>query len=99
MLSISSLLFNNNAAMAADGTSNDISLETYEDSDCGFQLLVPNGWEKSTQTLPDRRKIVFFVDPKTKDNEQDKSLIFVAYTPVRDDYTSISSFGSVDQVR
>jgi len=98
MLSISSLLLNNNLAMAAEGANNDISLETYEDSDCGFQLQVPNGWEKSIQALPDRRKIVFFVDPKTKDSEKDKSLIFVAYTPVRDDFTSISSFGSVDQV-
>jgi hypothetical protein len=28
-----------------------------------------------------------------------KSLLFFAFTPVRDDFTSLSSFGSVDQVR
>lgn len=54
------------------------------------------------QELPDRRKIVFFVDPTTADasskKDDDKSLLFIAYTPVRDDFTSIGSFGTVEQV-
>ena len=43
--------------------------------------------------LSDRRAIVIYTDP----NESSTS-IFIAYTPIRDDYTSLSSFGSVDQV-
>jgi len=39
---------------------------------------------------------VFFIDPKS--GAEDKNLIFVAYTPIRDDFTSLASFGSVDQI-
>ena len=71
------------------------TFETYKDETCGFQISVPATWEKSEQSLPDRRKIVFFMDP-TKLEE--KTLLFVAFTPIRDDFTSISSLGTVDQV-
>jgi len=71
-------------------------LSVYTDKACAFQFKVPTSWEKSEQTLPDRRRIVFFVDPNSGVN--DKNLIFIAYTPVRDDFTSLSSFGTVDQV-
>lgn len=74
--------------------SSDLSL--YTDKNCGFQLKVPASWEKTEQELQDRRTIVFFIDPKS--GEKDKNLIFIAYTPVRDDFTSLSSFGTVDQV-
>ena len=74
-------------------------LTSYKDPDCRFQISVPSKWEQTTQQLPDRRKIVLFVDPTQKDMpEQDKTLMFIAYTPIRDDFTSLSSFGSVDQV-
>ena len=69
------------------------TLEVFVDADCGFQIKIPSQWEKKVQTLPDRRKIVLFIDP-TSDN----TLLFVAYTPIRDDFTQLSSFGSVDQV-
>lgn len=92
---ISSFPFISPPGALADDSS---PLEYFEDSECGFKVLVPKDWDKSTQTLPDRRKIAFFVDPKTADNQDDKTLIFIAYTPIRDDFTSISSFGSVDQV-
>lgn len=39
---------------------------------------------------------MFFIDPKS--GAEDKNLIFVAYTPIRDDFTSLASFGSVDQI-
>lgn len=71
-------------------------LETFEDPTLKFQIKVPSTWEKQVNTLPDRRKIILFVDP-TSDTE--KALLFFAFTPVRDDFTSLSSFGSVDQVR
>jgi len=70
-------------------------LETYEDINLNFQIKVPSNWEKQVQTLPDRRKILLFIDPTS---DKDKSLLFFAFTPVRDDFTSLSSFGSVDQV-
>lgn len=76
---------------AAEGP---LKLSTFEDTDYGFKMSVPANWEKSEQTLPDRRKIVIFMDP-TSDK---KTLLFLAYTPVRDDFTQLSSFGSVDQV-
>lgn len=76
--------------------SDSVKLVPYEDKDCGIQISVPEGWERSEQTLPDRRKIVFFIDPNS--GGEDKTLLFVAYTSVRDDYTQLSSFGSVEQV-
>jgi hypothetical protein len=68
---------------------------TYKDETCGFSIDVPAGWEQTEQSLPDRRKIVLFVDPS---KPEENTLLFVAYTPLRDDFTSISSFGTVDQV-
>ena len=70
-------------------------LEMVEDLNLNFQIKVPSDWIKQVQTLPDRRKIILFVDPTS---DKDKSLMFFAFTPVRDDFTSLSSFGSVDQV-
>jgi hypothetical protein len=69
----------------------------YQDNAVGFEIKVPAEWQKSEQSLPDRRKIVLFINDKL-DNTQEKDLMFVAYTSVRDDFTSLSSFGSVDQV-
>ena len=69
-------------------------LVEYQDLDCKFSILVPPTWEKTTQSLPDRRKIVFFFKP----GSERKILLFVAYTPVRSDFTSLGSFGSVDEV-
>ena len=65
---------------------------TYKDP-TGFTLQVPTEWTFSEQTLPDRRQINVWTDPKDA-----STLLFVAYTPVRDDFTSLGSFGSDDQV-
>ncbi len=71
----------------------------YQDESVGFQIKRPSGWEQSEQSLPDRRRIVLFVNNKDAvSSEADKDLMFVAYTPVRDDFTQLSSFGSVEQV-
>mmetsp|Transcript_23247 Transcript_23247/g.32473 ORF Transcript_23247/g.32473 Transcript_23247/m.32473 type:complete len:239 (-) Transcript_23247:123-839(-) len=77
------------ASFAAEET-----LAKYEDKDCGFQINLPTGWEKSEQSLPDRRKIVLYIEP----DSDKKTLAFIAYTPIRDDFTSLSSFGSVENV-
>lgn len=74
-----------------------IDLDTIEDPSNGFKISVPKTWTKSSQSLPDRRKIDLYVDESTPASE-DKTLMFLAYTPVRDDFTSLGSFGSVEEV-
>jgi len=74
-------------------------MKMFQDTECNFQLSIPSSWAFSEQMLGDRRKIVFFVDTDSaKVGDEDKTLLFIAYTPLRDDFTTISSFGSVDQV-
>ena len=71
-------------------------LDLYQDPNVGFEVKFPKTWERSVQSLADRRKIVLFVNPDS--GETDKDLLFIAYTPVRDDFTQLGSFGTVDQV-
>lgn len=87
------------AAIMPQLSSASIDLLPYHDATCGFQIMVPSSWEQSTQQLPDRRKIVLFAE-KGGENvpDKEKTLLFIAYTPIRDDYTSLSALGTVDQV-
>ena len=72
---------------------------TFRDDDYGFQIALPETWEVSRQRLSGRRKGVFFTDPDSmSDDGSIETLGFVAYTPLRDDFTSLGSFGSVDDV-
>lgn len=74
-------------------------MSPYEDTDYGFKLQVPASWEKTEQKLSGRRKAIFFTDPNSQsDGGAIETFGFIAYTPIRDDFTSLSSFGSVDQV-
>jgi hypothetical protein len=66
----------------------------YQDADYGFKMKVPSDWQASVQALPDRRKIALYIKP----NSDQKTLVFLAYTPIRADFTSLGSFGSVDEV-
>jgi len=77
-----------------------VKLEPYEDTDYGFRLQVPSSWENTEQKLSGRRKAIFFTDPNSKDATTGtfETFGFVAYTPLRDDFTSLASFGSVDEV-
>ena len=75
----------------------EVDLDNIEDPSNGFKISVPKSWTKSSQSLPDRRKIDLYIDESTPANE-DKTLLFLAYTPVRDDFTSLGSFGSVEEV-
>lgn len=70
-----------------------VSLQTFQDEKTGIAFDVPASWVSSVQKLPDRRTLMMWTDPNSKE-----SLIFVAFTPVRDDFTSLGSFGNVDQV-
>lgn len=81
------------AAAAADTSSSNLLVE-FKDVARKFSVKVPSDWDKTIQELPDRRKITLYIKP----NSNQKTLMFFAYTPVRDDFTSLGSFGSVDQV-
>ena len=86
----SSMVFLPGAAFASE------KYQTYINEVCGYQISVPAAWEKNIQQLPDRRQITLFIDPTS--GADGKTLFFEALTPVRDDFTSLGSFGSVDQV-
>ena len=85
-------------ANAADGVASSSpttpTLNNYKDEACKFSIDVPSDWIKNENTLPDRRKIDIYFKP---DSDQ-KTLMFIAYTPVRSDFTTLGSFGSVDEV-
>jgi hypothetical protein len=87
----SSLLIDPLRVNADDSSS---GLVSYEDADYKFKMMVPSDWDKTIQSLPDGRKIVLYIKP----NSEQKTLLFFAYTPVRGDFTSLGSFGSVDEV-
>lgn len=72
-----------------------LSFQTYTDEKYGFKIDLPSNWSKMNDVtaLSDRRSIVVYSNP----NEPSTSILIV-YTPIRDDYTSLASFGSVDQV-
>jgi PsbP len=59
------------------------SFTTFKDDLHGFSIKIPTAWTALNEELFDRRKLLVWTDPST---------------PVRDDYTSLGSFGSVDQV-
>lgn len=69
------------------------SFERFNDSTHGFSIDLPSAWKSSESVLFDRRTLLVWTDP-----EDSATAVFIAYTPVRDDYTSLGSFGSVDQV-
>jgi len=69
----------------ADAANANEQFSMYQDTNMGFEIKTPSGWEKSEQALADRRRIVLFVD--NNGDGSDKDLMFVAYTPVRDDFT------------
>jgi len=75
-------------------------LKKYQDKECGFEVSIPQSWIKSEQNLSDldRRKLILYVDPSSSTSTNSKTLCFIAYSSVRDDYTSLGSFGSVDQL-
>ncbi len=75
-------------------------MEQYNDVEYGFHFSLPTSWEITEQKLSGRRKALFATDLTSKDVDTGtiETFGFVAYTPVRDDFTSLASFGSVDNV-
>jgi hypothetical protein len=84
---------NGNVANAAATTMT--NYQTYNDEKYGFSITIPTTWNKMNEvtSLGDRRSIVVYTDPTIPSTS-----IIIVYTPIRDDYTSLNSFGSVDQV-
>ncbi|CAM9914531.1 unnamed protein product [Choristocarpus tenellus] len=54
---------------------------------------VPTGWERAEAEISGRRKLVVFASSKTPGANA-----FITYTPVKPDFTSLGSFGSLDEV-
>ena len=77
-------------ALAAESS---FKLTAFEDAKNGFTMKVPADWVESVRTLNDRRTIRFWADPADT-----QTFVFIAYTPIRDDFTSLGSFGSVETV-
>jgi len=69
------------------------SLETYTDSRYGVSFGLPAGWTAVPQQLADGRRLVIASDPK-----EESSNVFIAFTPIRPDYSSLGSFGTIDYV-
>jgi hypothetical protein len=76
-------------AVAADASK----LTTFDDPKHGFSISIPQEWTSTKSELQDRRTIFVWSDPSDP-----QTALFIAYTPVRDDFTSLASFGAVDQV-
>lgn len=81
------------AETGVTASSSNTKLTTFEDPKHGFSLRVPADWSESVRALNDRRTIRFWMDPTDS-----QTFVFIAYTPVRDDFTSLGSFGSVETV-
>ena len=94
LIDLSSIAPANAADDVASSSPTTPTLNNYKDEACKFSIDVPSDWIKNENTLPDRRKIDIYFKP---DSDQ-KTLMFIAYTPVRSDFTTLGSFGSVDEV-
>ncbi|KAL3793877.1 hypothetical protein HJC23_002124 [Cyclotella cryptica] len=93
-----SSVFGSVASFSPANAASLTTLEPYTDSDYSFRLSIPASWKKSSQTLSGRRRAVFFTANNDDETAPIDTLMYIAYTPIRDDFTSLSSFGSVDQV-
>eukprot|EP00904_Undaria_pinnatifida_P014273 jgi/Undpi1/9977/HiC_scaffold_28.g12431.m1 len=69
------------------------SAEEFTDDVLGFKFQTPDGWERGEAQISGRRKIIVYTSPKNPGANA-----FVAYTPVRGDFTTLGSFGTLDEV-
>jgi PsbP len=81
------------SAVALPARAAALAVKTFNDPTHGFSIELPSTWAMTEQQLFDRRRLLVWTDPSDV-----KTAVFIAYTPVRDDFTSLNSFGSVDQV-
>ena len=81
------------SAVALPARATALAVTTFNDPTHDFSIKLPSTWAMTEQQLFDRRRILVWTDPNDA-----TTAVFIAYTPVRDDFTSLNSFGSVDQV-
>ena len=68
-------------------------LKDYKDARYGVSMGIPDGWTATQNELPDGRRIVTAADPNDIDTN-----VFLTFTPIRPDYSSLGSFGTIDFV-
>jgi hypothetical protein len=66
---------------------------SYKDERYGVSFLLPEGYVMKPQELADGRRLVTATDPN-----DDTTNVFIAFTPIRPDYSSLGSFGTIDFV-
>ena len=65
-----------------------------KDARYGVSFELPEGWNAaSPQQLGDGRRLVLATDPADESTN-----VFVAFTPIRPDYSALGSFGTIDYV-
>jgi len=70
-----------------------LSLETYTDDRYSVSFGLPKGFVAQKQELPDGRRLITATDQGDTDTN-----VFIAFTPIRPDYSSLGSFGTIDYV-
>ena len=88
---LSSLAVLSGQASAVDKPGAELQL--HKDREYGDNFLVPSGWAASENELSGGRKLVAFADPGDSDSN-----IFILWTPLAADYTSLGSFGNINYV-
>ena len=70
-----------------------MELKQYTDARYGVSFGVPTGWTATPSELSDGRRLVLAADPV-----DESSNVFIAFTPIRPDYSALGSFGNIDYV-
>lgn len=70
-------------------------VDPFTDTRYGVSVTLPSGWSAVPQNLPDGRRLVLATDPS---DETKNTNVFLSFTPIRPDYSSLGSFGTIDYV-
>ena len=71
----------------------DVALETYTDKEYGVSFGIPKGWTAVPNELADGRVLVAATDPMDPEFN-----LYIIFSPIAGDYTSLGSFGTIDYV-
>ena len=86
-------LVNPNAALAAGLQDVSVPIGSASTALSKATFQVPSDWVKLSGDVTDGRKMALYADPANADTNA-----FALITPIRGDYTSLGSFGSVETV-
>ena len=87
------------AAALAAGTTGvlpataDIPLDTYTDKEYGVSFGIPKGWQAVPNELADGRVLIAATDPTDPEFN-----LYIIFSPIAGDYTSLGAFGNIDYV-